>query len=60
MAEKLSDNEVHDRLVAASDLLVGLQAETIRGQTALGSAQLALHLLQMGLLAATDRAKLIE
>jgi hypothetical protein len=45
----LSDETVHDRLVAAAEALGTGQAETTRGQTALDAAKRALVILQWGL-----------
>jgi hypothetical protein len=54
---KLSDNQVHDRLVAAAEALAGPEAETLRGQTALDTARKAMVLLQLGLVAAMEKAE---
>ncbi len=55
MAEKLSDDQVYERLHAAL-LAVGREdGVTVRGDTALKAARRAIVLLQMGHLAAQDR-----
>lgn len=59
MADKLSDDQVYERLHAAY-LALGredgetVRGETVRGDTALKAARRALVLLQMGHLAAQD------
>jgi hypothetical protein len=50
----LSDETVHDRLVAAAEALGTGQAETTRGQTALYAAKRALVILQWGLVQAME------
>ena len=52
--EKLTDNEVHDRLCAASDALGDQDAQTVQGQSALETARRALLLLQFALVKAGD------
>lgn len=51
----LSDNQVHDALVAAHDALGDHPAETVRGQTALEAAKKMLRLLKLGLLVAAEK-----
>lgn len=55
MSEKLSDNEVHDRLIAASDALGEDEGVTVHGNTALEAARAMLTKLQLGLLLISDR-----
>lgn len=57
---KLSDNEVHDRLVAAYEALGEEDAATTRGQTAITAARRALALFQLGLLVAMEKADPID
>lgn len=52
MADKLSDNEVHDRLTAALELLGEEEAENGYAQTALAAARKALLFLGFGVLKA--------
>lgn len=52
--QKLTDFEVHDRLVAAAEALGREEAETVRGRTALEAARRALTLLQVGLVYAVE------
>lgn len=49
----LSDNEIDDRLKAARDVLGEAPGQTVEGHTALSAARKALHLLSLGLIAAT-------
>lgn len=56
MAEKLSDNAVHDRLVAAREALGDEAGATVRGDTAIEAARKAMVLLQLGLIAASEAA----
>lgn len=53
----LSDNEVHDRLVAAYNALGERPGATTRGDTALKAARKALRLLQLGLVVAMEKAE---
>jgi hypothetical protein len=53
--KKLSDNQVHDRLVAAERALGSDEAATVRGDTAITAARRALNLLQFGLVEAMER-----
>ena len=55
MAEKLSDDQVYERLHAALLALGREDGATVRGDTALKAARRAIVLLQMGHLAAQDR-----
>ena len=55
MAEKLSDDQVYERLHAALLALGREDGATVRGDTALKAARRAIVLLQMGHLAAHDR-----
>ena len=52
MADKLSDDQVYERLHAAYLALGREEGETVRGDTALKAARRAIMLLQMGHLAA--------
>lgn len=52
--KRLSDNEVHDRLVAAERALGDRPASTTRGGTALSAARKALVVLQFGLIKASE------
>jgi hypothetical protein len=54
MADKLSDDQVYERLHAAYLALGREDGETVRGDTALKAARRAILLLQMGHLAAQD------
>lgn len=54
MADKLSDDQVYERLHAAYLALGREEGETVRGDTALKAARRAIMLLQMGHLAAQD------
>ena len=54
MADKLSDDQVYERLHAAYLALGREKGETVRGDTALKAARRAIMLLQMGHLAAQD------
>ncbi|MDX1006752.1 hypothetical protein GOE08_07615 [Sinorhizobium medicae] len=56
MADKLSDDQVYERLHAAYLALGREEGETVRGDTALKAARRALTLLQMGHVAAQDSA----
>lgn len=56
MPRKLTDFEVHDRLIAATDALGDDEGETVRGNTALEAARKALRLMQLGLLTAMEKA----
>lgn len=51
---KLSDTEVYQRLIDASDALGAKEAKSVRGNTALKAARRALTLIQMGLLKAIE------
>lgn len=53
--QPLSDNQVHDRLVAAHDALGEGRGQTVRGNTALEAARQMLRLLQLGLLYAAEK-----
>lgn len=53
---KLSDIDVYQRLIDASDALGEDTGETVRGDTALKAARRALTLLQMALVKAMDDA----
>lgn len=50
MSEKLSDNEIDDRLHAALELIGEAQGQTTRGSTTLDAARQSLALLKFGLL----------
>lgn len=50
----LSDNQVHDRLVAAHEALGDSVGQTVRGHTALEAARYMLRLLQLGLIYAAE------
>lgn len=50
----LSDNEAHDRLVAAREALGDAPGATMRANTALEAARRALVILQLGLVAASE------
>ena len=50
----LTDEEVHEALVRAGDLLRGLSGQTIRGQTTIEAAQAMLALLSLGLVGAME------
>lgn len=50
----LTDDEVHDRLVAAVDALGRSPAANLRGQTALDTARRVLTILQFALLKAAE------
>lgn len=54
--QPLSDEDVHERLVRAAHALGSAPGETTRGDTALEAARKALRLLQLGLIAAMERA----
>ena len=54
MATKLSDNQVHDLLVAAREALGNDDGLTVHGQTALKAARKALVLLQIGVVSAGE------
>lgn len=54
MSEKLTDDEVYDRLHAAYLALGSEKAETVAGQTTITTARLALQSLQQGFLMAID------
>lgn len=51
----LSDNEIDDRLKAAREALGEAPGQTIEGDTAISAARQALHLLSLGLIAATAK-----
>lgn len=53
--QPLSDNEVHDRLVAAVEALGTRPGATVRGDTALLAARRALSLFQLALLMAIEQ-----
>lgn len=55
---KLSDDEAHERLVKAQQLLGSEEAQTKWANTALEAGRKALALLQLGLVAASDRNKI--
>lgn len=48
----LSDNQAHDRLHAAHEILGTAKGQTEHGDTALNAARKALHLIRMALVAA--------
>lgn len=50
----LSDNEAHDRLVAAREALGNASGSSVRADTALRAARRALNVLQVGLVAAAE------
>lgn len=52
---KLTDDEAHERLVKAQQALGVEVAETTWANTALEAARKALALLQLGLVAASDK-----
>lgn len=54
---KLTDDEAHERLVKAQQALGVEVAETTWANTALEAARKALALLQLGLVAASDKNK---
>ena len=56
MVRKLSDVEIHDKLIAASDALGGDAGETVRGDTAISAARKMLRLVQLSLLSAMEKA----
>ncbi|WP_057464361.1 hypothetical protein [Pseudovibrio sp. POLY-S9] len=49
---KLSDNEIHDRLVAACQLFDDVEGTTKQGETAIKTASRSMKLLQFALIAA--------
>lgn len=51
----MTDEEVHDRLVAAVEALGDRPAATVRGETALSAAKRALTLFQLALLMAAEK-----
>ncbi|MCP1550711.1 pentose-5-phosphate-3-epimerase [Methylorubrum zatmanii] len=51
----LTDNEVHDRLVAAVEALGTRPGATVRGDTSLLAARRALSLFQLALLMAVEQ-----
>lgn len=52
--EPMTDEEVHDHLVAAREALGDRTARTARGETALATARRAMVILQFGLVAAME------
>lgn len=54
--QPLSDNQVHDRLNAASEALGEAPGITVRGQTALDMARKVLSGLQLAVLLGGERA----
>ena len=50
----LTDNDVHDLLCKAREVLGSGESETVRGQTALIAARRALVLLQIALVSAME------
>ncbi|UXN64411.1 hypothetical protein N8E89_00530 [Phyllobacterium sp. A18/5-2] len=54
MVDKLTDDEVYERLHAALLAIGKAEGQTIRGDTSLKAARKALALLQMGLLKSMD------
>lgn len=52
----LTDDQVHDRLVAACEALGAAAGETTRGDTAITAARRALLILQIGLVKAVEDA----
>lgn len=54
--EKLTDNQVHDRLHAAIEALGTEAGETVHGDTTLETARRSLRLMQLGHLTASERA----
>ena len=52
--EKLSDNQVWDRLHAAREALGQAEGSTVAGDTAMTTARRALLLLQMGVLKSSE------
>lgn len=54
--QPLSDNQVHDRLNAASEALGDAQGATVRGQTALETARKVLWNLQLAVLLGGERS----
>jgi hypothetical protein len=52
LPEKLSDNQIGDRLHAALELIGDAEGETTRGETTLKAARHALLVLQSGLVLA--------
>lgn len=54
VSKPLSDNEAHERLVKAREVLGDEPAETLRSNTALRAARIALGGLQFGLVKAMD------
>lgn len=55
MSKKLTDTEVHERLVNAADAVGSDQAETSHGQTALDAARTVLTGLQFGIVAVNEK-----
>jgi hypothetical protein len=51
--EKLTDNEIDNRLKSAQLVLGDEPGQSIEGDTAISAARQALHLLSLGLIAAT-------
>lgn len=54
MPDRLSDNDVHERLTAAREALGEDEADTVRGNTAISAARRALVILTFGLVKAMD------
>lgn len=58
MQKPLTDNEAHDRLIAASDALPDAdKCETAHARTAIASAKAALLAIQMALIAASEKIR---
>ena len=55
MAQKISDNEIDNRLFAALEALGDAEGKTIRGTTTLNAARQALSLLKFGLIYAAAK-----
>lgn len=52
----LSDNDAHDFLIAAADVLPDPdKCETLHGRTAIATAKAALLAIQMGLIGASEK-----
>ena len=53
----LTDNQVHDRLIAAMETLGSASGETVHGDTAIKAARRSLVLMQLAVLTAQAKAE---
>lgn len=56
MQRRLSDNDAHELLGEAARVIANGKGETVHAETALRSAEMVISVLQLGLLAASEKS----